>query len=71
MVLTYPAEHVARGLGDTPESERPIEATLWGSPDSGRATAGLADGLRVRWSAADGWSCSDPGRQLSFRIIGA
>ena len=34
IVVTYPAEHVARGLGDTPESERPLEATLWGSPDS-------------------------------------
>ena len=31
-IVTYPAEHVAAGLGDTPERERPLEATLWGEP---------------------------------------
>ena len=44
LIVTYPAEHVARGLGDTPERERPLEATLWGEPPCGRAVARLADG---------------------------
>jgi hypothetical protein len=26
----YPAQHVAAGLGDAPEHERPLQATLWG-----------------------------------------
>src|SRR5204862_174875 len=30
LIVTYPAEHVRAGLGDTPERERPLEATLWG-----------------------------------------
>ena len=37
IVVTYPAEHVAAGLGDRPERERPLEATLWGEPPLGRA----------------------------------
>jgi alpha-glucosidase (family GH31 glycosyl hydrolase) len=69
IVLTYPAEHVARGLGDTPESERPLEATLWGPPDSGRAATRMADGLWVRWSERDGWRLSDPRREIAFRIV--
>ena len=68
IVVTYPAEHVARGLGDTPEGERPLEATLWGTPRCGRALARLADGTRIRWSARDGWSLSTP-REISFRVI--
>ena len=71
IVVTYPADHVAAGLGDTPESDRPLVATLWGSPACGRASARLADGLRIRWSAADGWQSSDPDREISFRVIGA
>jgi alpha-glucosidase (family GH31 glycosyl hydrolase) len=71
IVATYPAAHVARGLGDASEAERPIEATLWGSPDSGRATKELTDGLRIHWSERDGWSCSDPRREISFRVIDA
>jgi hypothetical protein len=35
IVVTYPAAHVAAGLGDTPEHERPLEATLWGEPPLG------------------------------------
>jgi alpha-glucosidase (family GH31 glycosyl hydrolase) len=31
LIVTYPAEHVAAGLGDTPEADRPLEATLWAS----------------------------------------
>jgi alpha-glucosidase (family GH31 glycosyl hydrolase) len=71
IVVTYPADHVARGLGDTPESDRPLEATLWGIPRSGRATALLADGLHIRWHQRDGWAVSDPQRNVSFRVIEA
>ena len=47
--MTYPAAHVAAGLGDTPQSERPLEATLWGEPRLGSATVRLADGTRIAW----------------------
>jgi alpha-glucosidase (family GH31 glycosyl hydrolase) len=70
IIVTYPADHVARGLGDTPESERPLQATLWGRPATGRASARLADGLRIRWSEEGGWQVSDPGREVAFREIG-
>jgi alpha-glucosidase (family GH31 glycosyl hydrolase) len=59
IVVTYPADHVARGLGDTPESERPLQATLWGDPPLGRAAARLADGTVIRWRHG-AWSCSTP-----------
>ena len=49
IVVTHPAAHVAAGLGDTPEPERPLEATLWGEPGCGRAKARLADGTPIRW----------------------
>jgi alpha-glucosidase (family GH31 glycosyl hydrolase) len=52
IVITHPAEHVARGLGTTPDAERPYVATLWGRPSHGRALAHLPDGTPVRW--ADG-----------------
>ena len=74
IIVTYPAEHVARGLGDTPESQRPLEATLWGSPDTSPAhprTTRLVDGLTVRWSERDGWRCSDPQREIRHRVIEA
>jgi alpha-glucosidase (family GH31 glycosyl hydrolase) len=71
IVLTYPAEHVARGLGDTPEQARPLLATLWGKPRCSRALARLADGTEVRWHAARGWSVSDSRREVEFRIIDA
>jgi alpha-glucosidase (family GH31 glycosyl hydrolase) len=51
IVVTYPAAHVASGLGDTPEAERPLEATLWGPPASGRSKARLADGTVIRWES--------------------
>ena len=66
LVVTYPAEHVAAGLGDTPEGERPLEATLWGRPACGRALARLADGTRVRWEHGR-WSVS-PERQVAFAV---
>ena len=49
IVVTHPAEHVARGLGDTPERERPLEATLWGTPPLGWTAVRLADGTRIAW----------------------
>jgi len=48
LLPTYPAEHVAGGLGDTPELERPLEVTVFGKPREGTG-ATLADGTRVRW----------------------
>ncbi len=47
LIVTYPAAHVARGLGDTAEGERPLEATLWGEPPLGHAAVRLADGTRI------------------------
>ena len=70
IVVTYPAEHVARGLGDTPESERPLEATLWGSPD--KQTVRPRDWLTAPGSAgasATAGRCSDPRRDVSYRIV--
>jgi alpha-glucosidase (family GH31 glycosyl hydrolase) len=64
VLVTYPAEHVARGLGDTPEAERPLEATLWGRPALGQAGARLADGTRVRWHRGE-WSVW-PEREVAF-----
>jgi alpha-glucosidase (family GH31 glycosyl hydrolase) len=64
LVVTYPADHVAAGLGDVPERERPLEATLWGEPACGRALARLADGTEVRWTRGE-WSAS-PGRPVAF-----
>jgi len=68
LVLTYPAEHVARGLGDTPERERPLLATLWGRPGGGRALALLADGTKIAWR--DGELSQRGGtHELAFRLI--
>jgi alpha-glucosidase (family GH31 glycosyl hydrolase) len=64
ILVTYPEEHVVGGLGDTPERERPLEATLWGEPRLGRASAGLADGTRVRWRDG-GWAVC-PDREVAF-----
>jgi alpha-glucosidase (family GH31 glycosyl hydrolase) len=64
IVVTYPAAHVAGGLGDTPESERPLEATLWGEPPLGHTTARLADGTRVSWRRGR-WSVSGE-REVRF-----
>jgi len=64
LVVTYPAGHVAAGLGDTPEADRPLEATLWGEPPLGRVTAWLPDGSRVRWR--NGRWLSPPDRHIAF-----
>ncbi len=64
IVVTHPADHVARGLGDTPEGERPLVATLWGEPRLGRAAARLADGTTIRWRRGR-WSV-DRERDVAF-----
>jgi len=69
IVVTYPAEHVAEGLGDVPEGERPLVATLWGRPPLGHATARLADGTRIRWRRGQ-WSVSCD-RDVTFRVRAA
>jgi alpha-glucosidase (family GH31 glycosyl hydrolase) len=72
IVVTYPAAHVARGLGDVPERDRPLVATLWGVPRLGRAAARLADGTRIAWRQGS-WTvaCSgSPDRDVTFREIG-
>jgi alpha-glucosidase (family GH31 glycosyl hydrolase) len=65
IVVTHPGGHVARGLGDTPEAERPLEATLWGEPAGGRAKARLADGTTVSWMDGE-WACSAPKREVRY-----
>jgi hypothetical protein len=67
IVVTYPSEHVATGLGDVAEGERPLEATLWGEPDCGRAQAVLVDGTRLRWDHGT-WSAA-PEREVSYRVV--
>ena len=70
IVVTHPASHVARGLGDVPESSRPLIATLWGEPRLGRAGVRLTDGARITWLHGE-WSVSGVGeREVSFREIG-
>jgi alpha-glucosidase (family GH31 glycosyl hydrolase) len=64
IVVTHPAEHVAAGLGDLPEGERPLEATLWGQPALVRARARLADGTRISWRNGV-WSV-DRRREIRF-----
>jgi hypothetical protein len=64
IVVTYPADHVAHGLGDTLERERPLEATLWGRPRLGRTAVRLADGTRIGWERGR-WSVI-PAREVSF-----
>ena len=69
IVVTHPAAHVATGLGDVPESERPLLATLWGKPLCGRAVAKLADGTRVSWRRGE-WSVY-PEREITYREVAA
>ena len=64
IVVTHPADHVARGLGDTPEAERPLEATLWGEPPLGHAAVRLADGTKIAWRRGR-WSV-DRARDVAF-----
>jgi alpha-glucosidase (family GH31 glycosyl hydrolase) len=68
IVVTYPASHVAGGLGDTPESERPLHATLWGEPPLGHTGVRLADGTRIAWRRGR-WSVSAE-RDVRFAEVG-
>jgi hypothetical protein len=65
IVATYPADHIASGLGDVPERERPLEATLWGRPRLGRTATRLADGTLIRWERGR-WSVA-PTRPVVLR----
>jgi alpha-glucosidase (family GH31 glycosyl hydrolase) len=71
IVVTYPASHVARGLGDTPEAERPLVATLWGTPRLGSCAVRLADGTRIAWRRGSWSVCAASARDVSFEVIGA
>ena len=64
IVVTHPAAHVATGLGDTPEGERPLQATLWGEPRLGQAAVRLADGTKIAWRRGR-WSV-DAARDVTF-----
>jgi alpha-glucosidase (family GH31 glycosyl hydrolase) len=68
IVVTYPASSVAAGLGEVPESSRPLLATLWGAPKLGRTAVRLADGTRISWRRG-AWSVSSE-RDIQFREIG-
>jgi hypothetical protein len=75
IITTYPAEHVAHGLGDVPEAERPLVATLWGRPRLGYTSVRLADGTKIAWRRGR-WSMAPersgaPEREVSFREIAA
>jgi alpha-glucosidase (family GH31 glycosyl hydrolase) len=67
IVVTYPEEHVAWGLGDADERERPLETTLWGEPPLGRAAVRLADGTRLSWRRGK-WSV-EPEREVAFMEV--
>ena len=69
LVVTYPVEHVARGLGGMPEADRPLVATLWGEPRCGRALARLAVGSRIAWRRGR-WSVP-AGRDVACAVIEA
>jgi alpha-glucosidase (family GH31 glycosyl hydrolase) len=67
ILVTHPADHVTAGLGDTPEPERPLEATLWGEPECERAKVRLADGTAIGWERGR-WSVTGavPDREITF-----
>jgi alpha-glucosidase (family GH31 glycosyl hydrolase) len=69
LVVSYHSEHVARGLADTPERDRPLVATLWGEPALGHARVTLADGTVVRWHRRHGWSVT-PDRDVTCDLNG-
>jgi hypothetical protein len=63
LLVTYPAEEVARGLGDE-DPARPLEASLLGQPALGNVSAKLADGTQISWRRGK-WSVS-PERPVTF-----
>lgn len=64
LLVTYPADEVARGLGEE-DAMRPLEVALWGEPALGHAGARLADGTGIAWRHGE-WSVS-PDRPVHFR----
>jgi hypothetical protein len=66
ILVTYPANHVAAGLGDVPELQRPLEATLYGTPPLGRTGVRLADGTRISWRDGE-WSVP-PEREIALQV---
>jgi hypothetical protein len=66
LLVTYPAEQVARGLGEE-DATRPLEATLWGEPPLGHVSARLADGTKIRWRKG-GWTVA-PDRSVTFANV--
>jgi hypothetical protein len=67
LVPVHPADHVRAGLGDVPESERPLELTVWGDGAWEGAGLTLADGTRVR--RRRGQVVSDPPRDVAVRVV--
>jgi hypothetical protein len=65
IIVSYPGAHVAAGLGDLPEGDRPLVATLWGRPAGGSTAARLADGTTITWRRGR-WSVA-PEREVEFR----
>jgi alpha-glucosidase (family GH31 glycosyl hydrolase) len=64
IVVSHPLAHIASGLGDVAESNRPLVATLWGAPPLGRAAVRLADGTRIAWRRGR-WAV-DSEREVAF-----
>jgi alpha-glucosidase (family GH31 glycosyl hydrolase) len=63
LIVTYPGDEVAAGLGEEDPS-RPLEATLWGEPPLGHAAAHLVDGTKIGWRRGE-WSVT-PDRPVRF-----
>jgi alpha-glucosidase (family GH31 glycosyl hydrolase) len=63
LLVTYPADQVARGLGEE-NPTKPLEATIWGRPRLGHVSARLADGTRIGWREGE-WSVT-PDRPVRF-----
>ena len=63
LLVTYPEDKVARGLGDE-DPARPLEATRWGEPSLGRVSARLADGTHIGRRRSE-WSVS-PDRPVNL-----
>jgi hypothetical protein len=63
LVVTYPTDDVARGLGEE-DASRQLEAILWGEPRLGHVSARLADETHIAWRRGD-WTVS-PDRPVKF-----
>jgi hypothetical protein len=60
ILVAYPPETVAGGLGDAPEASRSLSVSLWGRPACGRTGVRLADETRIRWRQG-AWSVTPEG----------